>query len=124
MNEELLNEALTSVFESVVTSKEFVLEQAPEVIHQLLLYTAISKSVLVVLGLFCIFISYKAVFVWSNQEPTSCGQWSGNKCIAVMLGGFTSVLSSVMVITQGMVLLKALIAPKLYLLEYASRLVN
>ena len=54
--------ALKEILEATVQAKDFVLEQAPDVIHQLLLFTAVESIVTIAIGVFVAFISYKATF--------------------------------------------------------------
>ena len=115
--------ALKEILEATVQAKDFVLEQAPDVIHQLLLFTAVESIVTIAIGVFVAFISYKATFKWSNQE-LEYGGWRIEKTCCSVIGSILSLVFFIFSFSSLLALTKVLIAPKLFILEYASKLVN
>lgn len=116
--------ALRDILETAVQTKDFVLEQAPDVIHQLLLFTTAESVFMVLLSLVPIFISYKASFKWTDQTRDSTGDFRDEKMGSIILGSIVSIPSCVVIAVNIITLLKVLIAPKLFILEYAAELVS
>jgi len=115
--------ALKAILETAVQTKDFVLEQAPDVIHQLLMYTVAQSILTMVLFLLVSFISYKAVFKWSCQE-LACDEWKAGKLSCFVVGGVCSAFFFMKSVLSILILTKVLIAPKLFILEYAAKLVG
>jgi len=116
--------ALKGILETAVQTKDFVLEQAPDVIHQLLMYTVAESILTIAAFLLVSFISYKAVFKWSCQELEYDGSWRIGKATCAAAGGLASFIFFILFLEALSVLTKVLIAPKLFILEYAARLVS
>ena len=119
--EDTLVEVLRKGLRVAEQTGDFVVDQAPEVINQLLkwkMFESILYCVLTVsiLSFFVVMINYCIKEQWCSQ-PTIilmvvCG---ANLCLMVVHG----VISGIFVAW-----LKIMYAPKLYLLEYAARLVK
>ena len=122
MNEELTN-ALAGIISFVVEAKDFVLDQAPDVIHQLLLFTCVSNIIILIFCCMTWWMSYMLSFEWSIQELDG-GDWDATKTLSVVGGTITSLIGLGFFIETSLDLLKLLIAPKVWLLEYASILVR
>ena len=126
MNEELqgtLNEALVSVIESAASAKDFILAETPEVIEQLLLWKMIDSIVATLLGLAILYAVYR--FARWGYRDANKDSYEQHEVLQV-LGSVASVIAVPMGVWCALQLqwLKILIAPKVYLLEYAAELVR
>jgi hypothetical protein len=113
---EKLQVALAEIIEIAVAGKDFVLDQAPDVINQLLAWNFTLSLIWFLFGVGLIFPTVK-LFKWSITECTNTDGISLVPSIIVV--GINSVI-----ILANFTWLKILIAPKVYLLEYASRLIQ
>ena len=114
-----LTEALTDVISSVTQAKDFILEQAPDVVQQLLAWELWSSLVLgtffMVLSIF-VFVCVIRTHIKRHKINTT---WDDP---LVPLGYAAALVPTLPAICEYMEALKVLIAPKLYLIEYAARL--
>lgn len=117
MNEELqttLNDALVGVIESATSAKDFILAELPDVVNQLLMW-----NMTVSLAWFSLFFLATVIFI--------CGlirSWNKSADFEQLQFFFLGSLSSFFLTCCSHTWLKILIAPKLYLLEYAASLVK
>ena len=121
--EEELNKALAEFIVACVEVKDFALEQAPDVIQQLIKYKIFETVSFCVLSAYllvaCIIIityplkSGKQLF--EHSDPTGWGALFLFACGA-------GALSFLFLISKILFLLKLIIAPKVYLIEYASNM--
>jgi len=100
---------------------DFAIEQVPEVVHQLLLWHFITSliwfSVAIVSIIVIVILTYKAVkFAVHEKEEDAA---VGTLIMAVLVA-----LVPLILIVENMDWLQIWIAPKLYLLEYASSLLK
>lgn len=155
MNEELqntANEVLRGILENAASAKEFLLEQAPDVVNQLLWWKGVESAIyfLILVALAVIpLISIRrinnhiltrrkeAIEARKNKEPWTCFQGDARSSIAshefdIAVGvpswlGFLLLIPSLIftcIALDNIDWLQILIAPKLYLLEYAASLVK
>lgn len=132
MNEEVTNKAnevLLKMLEGVEKGSEFVVEKAPEVVQQLLTWefvyslTTFIAAAISLLGLS--FLAFKHA-----RDSTDRETWFGR--IVYATDGFIYLFYTlafipcffVSAIALDITWLKILLAPDLYLLEYAAKLVN
>lgn len=123
------DEAIAKVLETALTglqkTGEFVVEQAPDLVRQLILWNTAKYAALLVLGLLLLIvlgtISYKIAKAGTKSNAyDKDGYW-----IASSLTGLAGLMSGVpLTITNGLGLLKITLAPKVWLLEYAASLVR
>lgn len=119
MNEELLNRALEAIFETVASGQEFVLEHAPDVIHQLLLYTTVTSGLLALAG-----VTIPTIWGFLLRKAFEDGWDEGTKIFLLILGSVFSVVSLLAGVINLFTFLKVTLAPKLFLLEYAADLIK
>lgn len=123
---ETVNQILTKLIESVTSVQNFVLEQAPDVIQQLLAWNFYSGliwgtiGILTSLVLVCVF--FKKYLPWTdtlNYVDKTPGLIFG----AFIFGLFLTIsaLVGICSLTEA---LKIYIAPKLWLIEYAAQLIK
>ena len=123
--EKLVNDALSSVIETVRATGNFVIEQAPDVIRQLILYNTINLAMWVVLGLVVLLATYVVVKKFLKLEKTLNKYDSGGALAAAVLSGAIGSVTGIGLIMSNISdLIKIIVAPKIWLLEYAASLVK
>jgi hypothetical protein len=122
MVEKELESALSELMKSILDAKDFALAEAPEVIHQLITYEIASAYAALLFYSALIFLSYKVAFKWAKQEDDGWGM-PEQKMISIVVGSLVSMLSIYGVALNIAVLMKLHLAPKVFLLEYAAKLV-
>jgi hypothetical protein len=126
MNEELQNQTASLVGELITIlkdTKQFTLEQAPTVIHELVLWSVTSNILTILLSSIIIYVSYKSIFKWSNQE-LDYGWLSLSKMICSAVGGVVAFTSGICIVNSTFNLLYLIVAPKLWLLSHAVSLLK
>jgi len=127
MNSELqstLNDALVSVIEGAATAKDFILAETPEVVEQLLAWHLFKYGLLMGVGvLLLLSVGIYWRFVVKKWE------WMERNCIEVVFvvgGAVGTAFATIIAFSEciNITWLQILIAPKLYLLEYAASLVK
>lgn len=116
-------EAVTKLSTFLGETKNFVLEQAPDIARQILAFNAARNIFIIVLTIVIIYISYKSAFKWADQTLDS-GDWKPMKLISTMVGSSASLLCLIFSIQAISDLLKIYFAPKLYLIEYVVRIIK
>lgn len=123
---ETVNQILTKIIESVTSVQNFVLEQAPDVIQQLLAWNFYFGLIWGILGaltsltLICVF--FKKFLPWADSLDRY------DKDFVMFLGsvifGIFLTISALVGICNLTEALKIYIAPKLWLIEYAAQLIK
>lgn len=111
--QEQLTQALTVLLETIQTGVEWSLEQAPEVIHQLLLYKTIVYGLTVFVALII-----AGIATWAAIQCKNANSYSTEQDMFGLMAMTTGFISMVLLLTNVHLLLKILIAPKVWLLEY------
>ena len=134
-----LNDVLVSVIKGAATAKDFILAETPEVVEQLLMWHWI-RSFILFLMLLSVFV---LLVLWRRKPQTEAterrlaalegkgynGRSEGEDFI-VFYGRHRGKLALIPVTAVALMMfatldwLQILIAPKLYLLEYAASLVK
>jgi hypothetical protein len=123
MNEELQS-ALAKIIETTIQAKDFCLEQAPDLINQLLAWKFAISLIWFVVGL--VIFSFTPILFkmakdgWSDIDA----EWAEFKCICGSTGTFFIPVAGLCLVLNNLAWLQIWIAPKVYLLEYASALIN
>lgn len=131
-------QALEQIITDAVSVREFVIEQTPDVVQQLLawaFWSSLIEAVAPIVILIAIVIATittlkklpratKAEMIGNSYDYT-CGIHDMYFIPTVAIGGFSTVISLVAVgCTFNITWLQILVAPKVWLLEYASQLVK
>jgi len=127
MNEQLDNaavDALVSIVTNAARAKEFVLSELPEVVEQLLawkLVESIAVNLICLAAIIAIAVNIIKLVAFGSKD-----NWKGD---AVMVWVFITIgITTVIIITSFFLMnlawIQIWIAPKVYLLEYASELVR
>lgn len=138
-----LQQAVAQIIERAVagidTASAFLSDQLPDVVHQLLLWYGVSSFItfIIALAVFIISMVYIAKFCMHKRpEPDTSGRryvatFYNDTCgdVTPIAGGlvFVSALAgliSVIVTINSTEWFKILLAPKVWLLEYASKLIS
>ena len=125
MNEQLqtaLVQLLDKALVGVDAASEFLVEETPEVIQQLLVWYGVYNALLCLGGLALAYAIYKVTAIAHDKykqshDPDMGFFWF----IAVIVATLPAIIASLMV---NLTWLKIWIAPKIWLLEYASSLVK
>ena len=119
--EKVLVDSIQKTQEGIGMAVDFAVDQAPDVIQQMLYWHATSSFLSMLLSIIVLCISIK-LFLKANHE-----KWyvdDEDSWLSVCIGGAAASFISVIVICNNMDWLQILIAPKLWLIEYAASLVN
>lgn len=129
MNEVLqntINELLVGALALAQDTGEFLAEQIPDVVMQLLWWHGIESALFMLLAIVILLIWLPldvklGKYLWRNDDVISDDFWLGYGLFGSVLRGLLIVI---VVRSSNLVWLKILVAPKLYLLEYAASLVT
>lgn len=127
MNEQLqetINVILSKALSIAETTGDFLAEQVPEVVTQLLVWHAVESAITFFLGLalVLVWLLYLVPFIIRAIK----GNDEDAQVVAIfvgILGGIPSLIV-IPIFLSDIVWLKIWVAPKLYLLEYAASLVK
>ena len=135
MNEQLkeqAEQALQAIIQTALEVKDFVIEQAPDVIRQLIsfeFWTSISAQAMTVLG-FLVAMIFGMCFLkyrWWSDGTTYSGKRDESPSLVIgwvaTIVGICGAIGSICA-TPSLVWFKIWIAPKVFLIEYAASLVK
>lgn len=133
MNEQMNNaivEVINKVTSGVEGAIEFSKEQIPDVLEQLLMWNMCESIMWLVIGLVLVVTSVKMFFGWNSRKKVIlssdyCGEDKEDLqtiwwVVLIVIG----VAGIPFVIYNTLEIIKIIVAPKLYLLEYAADLVK
>lgn len=124
MNEQLqetVNTILTRALSIADETGEFLVEQVPDVVNQLLIWEATASAIGMVSWIIIVFLYiWGCVRLWNSNTDVQSGDVLG----ALVLFGMIMSILLLAFIGVSFDWLKILVAPKLYLLEYAAALVK
>ena len=128
MNEEtenLVNKALAGILENAAKAQDFVLSEAPEIVNQLLMWKTVCAAMWVAIAV-CLLIAaafFIRLFIKAKDEEDY--DKAEIKLVAGSVGGIFSLLSGIFCFIGNLSdLLQLILAPKIYLIEYAANLMN
>lgn len=120
MNEQankVLAELLQKATNGIDAAVSFSQAQLPDVIHQLLVWNAVSSALAQIVGMLIIILP----IVYSVKKwEVICD----NDCQPFMMFHIITVLSGFLLVADNLDWLKIWLAPKLYLIEYAASLMK
>ncbi|WNL63368.1 hypothetical protein [Citrobacter phage Tr1] len=101
---------------------EFGKQQIPDIIHQLLMWNAVKAGIWVAIGL--VFFIFLTTVV--NKSKTALNESEGGFGTFIQILGWliATVLGGTIVVVNLLQVLYILVAPKVWLIEYAAKLVN
>ena len=124
--EGVLLEIVTSTKEGIAKGVDFAMEQAPDVCHQLLAFKMWEHGIWVFVFTFPLlaFLVF-LLFMRKRWRALDFDTEAGATAIcASILWAFVSLIISGFAIHEAIALIKVVVAPKLYLIEYLSALVK
>jgi hypothetical protein len=121
------DQALQMLVSTAASAQEFILAEVPEVIQQLLTWELFHNGgwalIWVCAALFCFRSHRKGLAIY--RDPDDRRDEDNFTCGFPMVGGVFGVIAFGLVsISFIMTAVKILVAPKLYLLQYAASLLN
>lgn len=125
MKEELVEKVqvvMVEIIDTMMKAKDFALDQAPEVISQLLMWKTVSSLMWfgfgIVLSMLCAYSlkMWHKTIKWGDSYNNDDVGWVFTLLFLVFICG--------MIMLANLTWLKIWIAPKLYLMEYAANLVG
>ena len=112
---EKLQETLTEILQGVLSAKDFVLTELPDVVEQLLVWKFCIHLILFSTGIMLVVVSYYgAKKLWISLKGSR-----DEMCIIFML---IPASGGVLMVCANLKWLQIWLAPKIYLIEYAARL--
>lgn len=129
MNDQLqqaLAAILSKSMDAIQTGVTFLQAELPDVIHQLLMWHAARSGILASISLILAIIFSKwACKAWKHADTFKSYEDgnTGYSILSVVLG-VLSLFFACLLVAQSMILMKILISPKIYLIEYAASLVT
>lgn len=121
---EILAEALRAIVEGVAQAKDFILEELPDVIVQLLWWKGVEATVFAFLGGFGLYSIYKITRKYWHKHV----EWNKESKGVYVLFYVTALIILGIIfldwVSSFMTALQIAIAPKIYLIEYATELVK
>lgn len=115
-----LEQALASILQKTVNAVEagvsFLSDQLPDVIQQLLIWHAVKSGVWFVITLICTIVLGR----WLYKTLKSPDCWDDYGPLPILFGG--AVVFLFVITFKNLDWLQILVAPKLYLIEYAAEL--
>lgn len=124
MNEELqkaLFSILSSTINAATAAKDFLISEMPEVIRQLLMWKAIDSGIGFAVGVAWIIAAF---FIAKKVRAMLAENELDFPEMALSTGGALCLVLGVSVCAHNLVWLQILVAPKIYLIEYAASLVK
>jgi len=121
ISKELAKELLTTIKgakEAAGAVKDFTLEQAPDVVHQLLTYNLAVALVWALFGATLIGIAIKLIIVSINSDDSDVSFFAFIGMVVTGMPGTACFITNIATA------LKVWLAPKLYLLEYFTKIVG
>ena len=128
MNESM-QKAVAAMIEKAISGVDaatsFLAAEIPDVIHQLLMWNMV-KSIVITLSylivLFCIYLVIR--FVYKKVEASENPDHYLTVMVGIILGGLVGTFCVAGVVSNTLNALQIWIAPKVWLIEYAAKLVK
>lgn len=130
MNDQM-QQALAAILNKTMSGIEagtsFLQAELPDVIHQLLAWKLASSMLSVLIGIVVLFVYWRFIQAYMKAERNST--LKDAHCdptvpafVSLVIGGCASVVSFIVILSDGFTALQIALAPKVYLIEYASSL--
>ena len=119
---DITKELAMELLDTIKNTKEFVIEQSPDLIQQVYRYGVFENVALLIFGIISLVV-FCSIIV--NHEKI--GKWScDNDSVGFIVAGTMLALIAGVILTLGGIftLAKLILAPKLYLIEYLSNLIK
>jgi hypothetical protein len=103
---------------------EFVSTQAPEVVHQIVLWEIVNESIPVIFLLILLLVGIIVLRAGFKMAKKSGGWDGGPETVAAMAGAVAIFISIFAISVEIGDVLKPLVAPKVFLIEYTNDLLK
>lgn len=117
-------EVLRKALEAAQKGGEWIAGQIPDVLRQVIYWEIAVGVVWLLLFIITARVSFLWLTKWSDQELDCSDEWMPSKLFAAGIGGIATLVTGIFALIYGFSALKAIIAPKLFLLEYAAHLLK
>jgi hypothetical protein len=129
--DEVLAQVLTKALEVAEKTGQFVVEQAPDVVQQLILYYTVLYWTFSLLGLFVLAVGIPYSIKLFKKAASRAAEYEYRSApdFAQFWGGFATAAGSLLLgvplaLTHISDALKITLAPKVWLIEYAANLIH
>ena len=126
--ENTANEALRLIIDNAASAKDFILSELPDVVQQLLAYKAAECWFYILTPLACLLVSIMAIYIIFRIEPRSKDVREAVAEIFIPMlvaaGTVSLFLTAAALFINVPTLINIYVAPKVYLIEYASELIK
>lgn len=123
-----IEQAFAEILQSVVSAKNFLVSEIPDVVSQLIQWKIVESSAMVAISLFAIVVLIVNWILivnvskeWAENHDELASFWLGGSVVATVIG---VVVCPAMVVIKTFELVQLWIAPKVWLLEYSKELFN
>ena len=114
----LLLDAAQKGINGVEQTIDWVATQAPDLLEQLVMYNLIQSGIYLLICVIGIFVAYKMIVKSREKDP----EWP--EPIFMFVGMLVAIFSILAFICNISTFIKCLVAPKLFIFEYLSSLLN
>lgn len=118
--DEQLAKTLSKGLELAEKSGNFILDQAPDLIQQLLIYKTIDYSITILISSLVLYFLGKAIY----RDYKKGEDFEDRDLILQIFGGFVFIFLAIGVYFSLSQLIQIIFAPKIYLIEYISHLIK
>lgn len=129
--DEVLAQVLTKALEVAEKTGQFVIEQAPDVVQQLILYYTVLYWAYIAFGLLVLAVgmtlsvrSFKSALARAEKHDYKDADDFGQFWFGMLAGVVSSVAFLFLFINNISAALKITLAPKVWLIEYAANLIR
>ena len=124
----IINQTLLDAVSSIKGTSQFVAAQIPDVLHQFLIFRLVFNVTFLVCDLACVIAALMLLRWRCRVAAPLCGRErfdaDDKKQMAFMLNVFTIPIGVIAAIICLLHILEIIIAPKIYLLEYAVNMIH
>ena len=121
--EERVMDHLDSLVDFMKAGTDFAVDQAPEIFHEIVAYGIASNLAYAFVWFAVLMATIKwYMWIWGRTEDASLYDDTRECCGAIAL--FVGSVSLTITIIQSIDVLKAIFAPRLFVMEYIANLVN
>ena len=125
-----LAEILKKGLETAEKTGNFIVEQAPDLIRQLLIWKTVEYSVYVILGIYLIIYFYRwtkkvSKEMKENEDDFEDYFMDSFANILIAIGQLSLLITGIILIAENLQdLIQIVFAPKIYLIEYSAKLLG
>jgi len=114
--------------DSLEGGKEFVLREAPDVVQQLIVWKRVESvaviSALLSLSLLALLVSRAAHRIFNDERLVADSEKAGFACVVALMAYLACLSFLISAICGGIGYLQVWLAPKVYVLEYCTKLLS